>query len=226
MLRAVDRGSPFLFEVIHLNESVTVIGSEYVLSAVNRKQYPVEQLPQIAFIGRSNVGKSSLINSLLHRKNLARTSQTPGKTQTINFYKVDLKINRTPDIERRSFYCVDLPGYGYAKTSKANRAEWSKFIDQYFTENDQLLFTCLLIDIRHPPMTSDLAMFNRLVERGVPVLPVATKADKLSPTAQQNQLETIKQAFNIPELDVLPYSSTKNEGRSDLLDVIANSLLQ
>ena len=218
-----------------MNESVTVISSEYVLSAVNRKQYPVEQLPQIAFIGRSNVGKSSLINSLLHRKNLARTSQTPGKTQTINFYKVDLKIlidqtsgtTAAPsEFERRSFYCVDLPGYGYAKTSKANRAEWSKFIDQYFTENDQLLFTCLLIDIRHPPMTSDLAMFNRLVERGVPVLPVATKSDKLGSTAQQTQLALIKQTFNIPELDVLPYSSTKNEGRSDLLDVIANSLLQ
>ena len=128
--------------------------------------------------------------------------------------------------ERRSFYMVDLPGYGYAKTSKANRATWSKFIEEYFIMSERLLFVCQLIDMRHPPMDSDLDTFFWLVDHQIPVLPVATKSDKLSRTAQLKQLDVIKQSFAIPELDVLPYSSVKNEGRSDLLDVIANSLLQ
>ena len=222
-----------------MKENVTVLNSEYLMSAVNMQQYPTAKLPEIAFIGRSNVGKSSLINSLLRRKNLARTSQTPGKTQTINFYKIELKIYVPPDqsatvetanvdkhFERRQFYMVDLPGYGYAKTSKSNRAAWSKFIEEYLLSSDQLLFVCLLIDMRHDPMDSDLNMFQWLVKHDIPVLPVATKSDKLSHTAQLSQLDSIKRAFNIPQLDILPYSSTKNEGRSDLLDAIADSLLQ
>ena len=210
-----------------MKESVAVLGSEYVKSAVGRQQYPDIRLPEIAFIGRSNVGKSSLINSLLRRKNLARTSQTPGKTQTINFYKVELKIAvDDQNIERRTFYAVDLPGYGYAKTSKANRATWSKFIEEYFLNSEQLLFVCQLIDMRHPPMDSDLDMFAWLVRNEIPVLPVATKSDKLSRAAQVNRLEVINRAFNIPELDILPYSSTKNEGRSELLDAIASALLK
>ena len=210
-----------------MKESVAVLGSEYVKSAVGRQQYPDIRLPEIAFIGRSNVGKSSLINSLLRRKNLARTSQTPGKTQTINFYKVELKIAvDDQNIERRTFYAVDLPGYGYAKTSKANRATWSKFIEEYFLNSEQLLFVCQLIDMRHPPMDSDLEMFAWLVRNEIPVLPVATKSDKLSRAAQVNRLEVINRAFNIPELDILPYSSTKNEGRSELLDAIASALLK
>ena len=210
-----------------MKESVAVLGSEYVKSAVGRQQYPDIRLPEIAFIGRSNVGKSSLINSLLRRKNLARTSQTPGKTQTINFYKVELKIAvDAQNIERRTFYAVDLPGYGYAKTSKANRATWSKFIEEYFLNSEQLLFVCQLIDMRHPPMDSDLEMFAWLVRNEIPVLPVATKSDKLSRAAQVNRLEVINRAFNIPELDILPYSSTKNEGRSELLDAIASALLK
>ena len=223
-----------------MKDNVTVLNSQYLLSAVNKNHYPIDKLPEIAFIGRSNVGKSSLINSLLRRKNLARTSQTPGKTQTINFYKVDLKIlmpsaqtsdekpsaSNEKNFELRSFYMVDLPGYGYAKTSKSNRAAWSKFIVEYFLSSDQLLFVCQLIDMRHPPQDSDLNMFRWLVNHDLPVLPVATKSDKLSRSAQNNQLEIIKQAFAIPELDILPYSSVKNEGRSDLLDAIATSLLQ
>ena len=216
-----------------MKDQITVLGSEYVTSAVGRQQYPNVRLPEIAFIGRSNVGKSSLINSLLRRKNLARTSQTPGKTQTINFFKVDLKIRLPienpedePQFERRSFYTVDLPGYGYAKVSKTSRAAWSKFIEEYFLNSDRLLFVCQLIDIRHPPMDSDLDMFRWLVKNNLPVLPIATKSDKISRTAQSKQLDVIKSAFGIPELDILPYSAIKNEGRSELLDAIANSLLQ
>ena len=211
-----------------MKDKINVINSEYVISAVSIAQYPETKLPEIVFIGRSNVGKSSLINSLTRRKNLARVSQTPGKTQTINFYKVTLKINESEEIEpeRRDFYLVDLPGYGYAKTSKSNRKLWAKFIEQYLQSSEQIRFVCQLIDRRQEPMESDLNMFSWLVENNLPVLIVATKSDKISKMAQTKQVNAIKKAFNIEELPVLPYSSIKNEGRSELLDTIADSLVK
>ena len=210
-----------------VKEKIIVTSSEYVISAVNPAQYSQMKLPEIVFIGRSNVGKSSLINSLTKRKNLARVSQTPGKTQTINFYKVKLKINsdKESEIEYREFYLVDLPGYGYAKTSKSNRKLWAHFIEQYLQTSEQIRFVCQLIDIRHEPMESDLQMFQWLVENNLPVLIAATKSDKISKNAQTKQVASIKKALNIDELSVLPYSSIKNEGRSELLDTIADSLI-
>ena len=201
---------------------IKIIKSDYVASAVRSSQYPTEILPEIVFIGRSNVGKSSLINSLCNRKNLAHTSQTPGKTQTINFYKATLKITEPPAL--KIFYLVDLPGYGYAKTSKTNRSIWAKFIDEYLKKSPQIKFVCQLVDIRHAPQDSDLATFENILEKNLPVLIVATKSDKLSKNERAKNLAVIKKTFNIEELPILPYSSKNNEGHSDLLDVIADSL--
>ena len=204
-------------------EEITIIKSEYVTSAVSKKTCPEEILPEIVFVGRSNVGKSSLINSLVRRKNLARTSGTPGKTQTINFFRVELK---TPDDARREFYLVDLPGYGYAKTSKSNRKLWAKFIDEYLSNRRDIKFVCQLIDMRHPPMESDLNSFASLVEKNLPVLVIATKSDKLGKTERQKHLDAIKNSLGVDAESILPYSSVKNEGRSELLDVILNSLIK
>ena len=206
-----------------MQEKIKVVRSEYILSAVEKKQYPETKLPEIVFIGRSNVGKSSLINSLTRRKSLARTSQTPGKTQTINFYKVDLKIFEET-ATYKNFYLVDLPGYGYAKTGKENRKFWAKFIEEFLLSSREIKFVCQLVDLRLPPQESDKKMFAWLVEKNLPVLVVATKSDKLSKNEQKKNLSAIKKSFGIDENSLLPYSSKNNEGRSELLDVMANSL--
>ena len=209
-----------------MQEKITVVKSDYIISAVGKNQYPAETLPEIVFIGRSNVGKSSLINSLTRRKNLARTSQTPGKTQTINFYKVDLKISAEENSIYKNFYLVDLPGYGYAKTSKTNRKLWSKFIEDFLLNSREIKFVCQLVDLRHEPQLSDKKMFAWLVEKNLPVLTVATKADKLSKTERKKNLVAIKNDLDTDENSVMIYSSKTNEGREDLLEVIANSLTE
>ncbi|WP_037371060.1 ribosome biogenesis GTP-binding protein YihA/YsxC [Selenomonas sp. AE3005] len=205
-------------------ERVIITQGKYIASAVRKDQYPEEDLSEIVFIGRSNVGKSSLINSLTRVNNLARVSSQPGKTQTINFFEVGIKIAEVE--ERKAFYLVDLPGYGYAKTGKENRKIWSKFIEEYFLTSPRLRFVCQLIDIRHEPMASDVDMFNWLVDNDIPVLIIATKADKIGKNARAKNIAAIKRKLGIKEISVLPYSSLKNEGRSDLLDVIGDSLLE
>lgn len=205
-------------------DRVIITQGQYIASAVNPEQYPEEDLPEIVFIGRSNVGKSSLINSLTRVNNLARVSSSPGKTQTINFFDVGLKIAGVEG--RKSFYLVDLPGYGYAKTGKEKRKIWSKFIEEYLLHSPRLKFVCQLIDIRHEPMNSDVDMFHWLVENDIPVLIVATKADKVGKNAKEKNIAAIKRKLGIQEVSVLPYSALKNEGRSDLLDVIGDSLVE
>ena len=207
-----------------MEERVIITQGRYIASAVKKEQYPAGGLPEIVFMGRSNVGKSSLINSLTRVKNLARVSSQPGKTQTINFYEVGAKV--LPEEERKAFYLVDLPGYGYAKTGKERRKIWAKFIEEYLLEAQELRFVCQLIDIRHEPMSPDVEMFQWLVDHDIPVLIVATKADKIGKNARQKQIAQIKKSLGVQELSVLPYSSLKNEGRSDLLDVIAESLVK
>lgn len=205
-------------------DRVIITQGKYVASAVKPEQYPENDLPEIVFIGRSNVGKSSLINSLTRVNNLARVSSQPGKTQTINFFEVGVKIDGVEG--RKAFYLVDLPGYGYAKTGKEKRKIWSKFIEEYFLTSPRLQFVCQLIDIRHDPMASDVEMFEWLVKNNIPVLIVATKADKIGKNARQKNIAAIKRKLGIAEVPVLPYSSLKNEGRSDLLDVIGDSLVK
>ena len=207
-----------------MKEKVIITQGKYIASAVRADQYPENKMKEIVFMGRSNVGKSSLINSLTRVRGLARVSRQPGKTQTINFYELGAKIEGIED--RRDFYLVDLPGYGYAKTGKENRKRWAKFIDEYLVKSPQLQFVCQLVDSRHEPMPADIDMFRWLVEHDLPVLVIATKADKLSKSALAKNIAIIKTKFGVMDMDVLPYSSLKNEGRSELLDVIASALVQ
>ena len=203
-------------------DKINIIRAKYIASAVKKAQYPEERLKEIAFIGRSNVGKSSLINSLTRVHNLARVSGQPGKTQTINFFELTARIIETG--EDKLFHLVDLPGYGYAKTAQTNRKQWAKFIEEYFFNSEHLQFVCQLIDIRHAPMKSDIEMFNWLVKNNVPVLIIATKSDKISRGAVNKQIAQIKKMLDVKEIDILPYSSVKNLGRSELLEVIYQML--
>jgi len=206
------------------NTDVIITQARYLTSAVRKDQYPAEKKPEFVFIGRSNVGKSSLINSLTRVKNLARVSSQPGKTQTINFYELGAKL--PGEEERRSFYLVDLPGYGYAKTGKEKRKLWSAFIEEYLKTSEQLQFVCQLIDIRHAPMASDIEMFQWLPPPGAPRPAPSAKGRKIGKQARMTQVREIQKALGVPDLSVLPYSSLKNEGRSELLDVLRDSLLQ
>lgn len=207
-----------------MTEDVIITQGSYLASAVRKEQYPEQQRKEFVFIGRSNVGKSSLINSLTRVKNLARVSSQPGKTQTINFYEIGAKIKNVP--ERKDFYLVDLPGYGYARTGAKQRKIWSSFINEYLLSSPNIQFVCQLIDVRHRPMASDIEMFHWLVESNLPVLVIATKCDKLGKNTATRNLAAIRHDLGIPELDVLPYSSLKNQGREELLQVIADCLTE
>lgn len=204
------------------SQEVIITQGTYLASAVCKEQYPEVPRKEIVFIGRSNVGKSSLINSLTRVKNLARVSSQPGKTQTINFYEIGAKLPQVE--ERQDFYLVDLPGYGYAKTGAKRRKIWSQFINEYLLSSPRIQFVCQLIDVRHEPMASDVEMFRWLVENNLPVLVIATKADKIGKNAVAKNVAAIKRGLGIPDLDVLPYSSLKNQGRQELLQVIADCL--
>ena len=197
------------------NKNINVLNAKYVASAVRKDQYPQEELPEIAFIGRSNVGKSSLINSFCRHKGLARISGTPGKTQTINFYEVNLKAEE----ERKKFFLVDLPGYGYAKTGHGNRRQWSTFIEEYLLHSPHLKLICQLIDSRHAPMDSDIHMYRWLMEHHRPIITVATKIDKLSKSAILKNMQVIKNVLQLPEMP-LGYSALKNTGRETFLETI------
>lgn len=184
--------------------------AEIVMSAVSASQYPKDSLAEIAVAGRSNVGKSSFINSFLNRKSLARTSSKPGKTRTINFFLIN-----------EDFYLVDVPGYGYAKVSKKEREKWGRMMDEYFTSRQTLKLTILLIDARHGPTDLDIQMYDFLTYYDLPTLIVATKADKLKSSQRARQLKNMHESLAIEEGDgIILYSSTTKEGKSKVWSVV------
>ncbi|MFD2926130.1 ribosome biogenesis GTP-binding protein YihA/YsxC [Halobacillus naozhouensis] len=177
--------------------------AEIIISAASKKQYPKEPLPEIALAGRSNVGKSSFINRMIQRKNLARTSSKPGKTQTLNFYRIN-----------ESFHFVDVPGYGYAKVSKKERAKWGKMMEEYFAEREQLRATALVIDSRHKPTEDDCLMYDYLKHFELPVMVIATKLDKIKKGQRNKQLKLINETLEMEDDDILiPFSSETGEGK-------------
>lgn len=201
-----------------------IIRAQFVTSAVRANQYPVDGLPEVAFIGRSNVGKSSLINSLCRRNGLARVSSTPGKTQTINFYDLEAKRVEEGLDERAHFHLVDLPGYGFAKTNHSNKDIWSNFIGKYLSESDNLGLVCQLIDIRHKPLESDLECYAWLLECGLKVQVILTKSDKLSRNAAESQKSLFKREMGLFEDQIMIYSSTPHNMRGELIERIMKSL--
>lgn len=201
-----------------------IIRSKYVASAVRADQYPKATMLEAAFIGRSNVGKSSLINSLCRRNGLARVSATPGKTQTINFYELEAKRNSEGLDERAKFYLVDLPGYGFARTNHNNKEQWSGFISKYLSESDNLGLVCQLIDIRHKPMESDLECYHWLKGCGLNVQIVLTKSDKLSKSAAMAQKALFQREMQLLPNEIITYSSTQHTTRSELIGRIMDTL--
>ncbi|WP_174729774.1 ribosome biogenesis GTP-binding protein YihA/YsxC [Mesobacillus harenae] len=180
-----------------------VNNAEIVISAVKPDQYPGEALPEFALAGRSNVGKSSFINKMLNRKNLARTSSKPGKTQTLNFYLIN-----------EILHFVDVPGYGYAKVSKTEREAWGKMLETYFTSREQLKAAILIVDLRHPPSKDDVLMYDFLKHYDLRVIVIATKADKISKSKWQKHLKVTKETLNIdPNDPVILFSSETGEGK-------------
>lgn len=180
-----------------------------LLTVGQQKQFPRDPKPQIALSGRSNVGKSSLINTLLGRKSLARVSSAPGKTITINYYDVDKKL-----------YLVDLPGYGYAKRSMDSKRSWSSLTEDFFIKNpshDALRLVIQLIDIRTGPTDDDIMMINMMIDRNIKFVVVATKTDKLSKTALRDTLERLhSEYFEGTNIEILPFSSVSREGKDEL----------
>lgn len=186
----------------------------FVLSALNPEQYPRDGRPEFAFVGRSNVGKSSLLNTLLGRKGVAKTSSTPGKTQTLNFFDVNEK-----------FYFVDLPGYGFAKVPKAMKDAWNKVMSEYLASRGTLRMVAALVDARHKPSVLDIEMLHLLGEAQVPTLVVATKIDKLKRSQRHKSLKVIHETLGLQEdMLVLPFSSETREGVKELWQVIEDQL--
>ncbi len=180
--------------------------AEFIISAVGPKQYPTDQLPEIALAGRSNVGKSSLINKFINRKNLARTSSKPGKTQTLNYYRIN-----------NEFYFVDLPGYGFAQVSQSVKEKWSKFIDEYLTRRETLRGVIQLVDLRHPPTKDDIAMYDWLMHMHQDVLVVATKCDKISKGQWLKHVKQVREGLNADKSQqILVFSAETGQGLEEL----------
>jgi len=183
--------------------------ADFVISAVKRSQYPVTGLPEVAFVGRSNVGKSSIINAITNRRKLAKVSQTPGKTRLINFFIIN----------NNEFYLVDLPGYGYAKVSKAEKASWGKTIETYLNGREELKRVILLVDSRHKPTADDIQMHEWIKFYGYDEIIIATKSDKLSNNEIRKSEKVIRETLKLTKEDRLYFFSSLNKkGKDELVD--------
>lgn len=183
---------------------------ELIISAVRKSQYPIDKKAEFLLVGRSNVGKSSFINTLINRKNYAKTSSRPGKTQTLNFYLVN-----------NLFYLVDVPGYGYANVSKEKREKFGKMIEDYLVSRINLKRVFMIIDFRHKPSDSDLLMYNFLKYHKIPVTLIATKSDKISKNHQNKQIKMIKDHIDLVlDDDLVVFSSVTKDGKNEIQDKI------
>ena len=190
--------------------AINLQNAEFILSAVSPKNFLEDDLPQVAFAGRSNVGKSSVINRLLNRKNFARVGAAPGKTIHINYFKID-----------KTFYLVDLPGYGYAKVSKSERDRWGRLMEDYFARPDLLTLGVMIVDSRHKPTADDCTMAQWFRETGCPLIVVANKLDKLKKKEIEPNLQQIRDTLALGDDAVLiPFSAEKGTGKEELLRAI------
>lgn len=188
---------------------------EFLISAAAPKQFPSNRLPEIAFAGKSNVGKSSVINRILQRKNFARVGEKPGKTIHVNYFTID-----------KSCYFVDLPGYGFAKVSQAEKDRWGRLMEDYFAAN-RIDLGVLIVDARHAPTNNDITMANWFIESGCPFVVVANKLDKLKKSEIEPNMQTIREDLELPEdCKVIPFSAEKGTGREELVRMILNACEQ
>lgn len=201
-----------------------IVSAAYVRSAVNRSQHMTDGKPEIAFIGRSNVGKSSLINSLCGQRRLALVSREPGKTRTINYFSIQSRrTNEAGEEERQDWYLVDLPGYGFAKAAQQNKDLWSDFIAEYIKKSESLALLCLLVDLRHPGLPIDKKAYEWLAGLSVPLQIIGTKADKLGTSERMKNLRLIEKEFPAAGKPIA-YSSLDNKGRDTLLALAEQSV--
>ncbi len=190
--------------------------AEFILSALHKKDYPSQRLPEVAFVGRSNVGKSSLINALLNRKRLVKVSSTPGRTQTINFFRIN-----------RSFYFVDLPGYGYAKVPKAIQKRFGPMIEQFLKKNRDLVYVVQIVDARHRPTEMDRLMREYLLYHQIPILTVATKSDKIPQSKRKKQAQEIRKVMNLKDDEpVYLYSAMTSLGKREVWKELKSALIE
>ena len=190
--------------------SINIQKTEFVISAAKKVDFPRDQLPQVVFAGRSNVGKSSVINCLLGRKNFARVGNSPGKTTHINYFKVDNQL-----------YLVDLPGYGYARVSQAERARWGRLIEQWFQDPSLMTLGIQVVDARHKPTADDCTMIECFKQSGKPFIVVANKLDKLKKSEIEPNLLQIRTTLQLDDsVKVIPFSAEKKLGRAELLSLV------
>ena len=186
---------------------------EFLISAAAPKDFPKTRLPEIAFAGKSNVGKSSVINRILQRKNFARVGEKPGKTIHVNYFTVDSKC-----------YIVDLPGYGFAKVSAQEKARWGKLMEDYFAAN-RINLGVMIVDYRHPPTKNDITMARWFLDSGCPFVVVANKMDKLKKSELEPNLVTIREDLELPEnCPIIPFSAEKGNGREELVRLILKTV--